>query len=79
VIVARANASESSIAAAVDQINQLLPDYARIGKWLPAVEAFTPGNGQLTSNGRLRRADIFAAYADRIETLYEENSHVVLC
>ncbi len=79
VIVARANASASSIAAAVDQINQLLPDYARIGKWLPALQAFTPSNGQLTSNGRLRRAEIFAAYADRIAALYEENTHVVLC
>ena len=79
VLVARDNASASSVAAAVDLINHLLPDYARIGKWLLAREAFTPSNGQLTRNGRLRRADIFAAYADRIEVLYEEDTHVVLC
>jgi long-subunit acyl-CoA synthetase (AMP-forming) len=79
VIVPRADADASSVAAAVAQVNQLLPDYARVGRWLPAGEAFTPGNGQLTANGRLRRAAIVAAYSDRIEALYQENTHDIFC
>lgn len=79
VLVPRADARASCIAAAVAQINQLLPDYARIGKWLPALEAFTPDNGQRTPSGRLRRAEIHAAYAGKIAALYAEGTDVVLC
>ncbi|KPL68465.1 AMP-dependent synthetase [Erythrobacter sp. SG61-1L] len=49
------------LAAAVDAVNNTLPDYARIAKWREAAH-FTPGNGQLTGNGRLRRAAISATY-----------------
>lgn len=48
----------------VDQVNQGLPDYARVTHWRRAREPFTPANGLATSNGRLRRGDILAAYHD---------------
>ena len=41
----------------VSAANLRLPSYARIGRW-SRVEAFTPQNGQLTVNGKLRRSCI---------------------
>ncbi|MER2555509.1 MAG: long-chain acyl-CoA synthetase, partial [Thauera sp.] len=46
--------------------NAGLPDYARAGRWLRAETPFTPGNGFLTANGRLRRAALAAHYLPRI-------------
>jgi long-subunit acyl-CoA synthetase (AMP-forming) len=59
---------------AVAAANQSLPDYARIGKWLIASEPFTPQNNLLTSNGRLRRAEILARYGAAVDQLYEESN-----
>ena len=52
---------DADLTAAVDAVNAALPAYARIAKWREAAH-FTPGNGRLTGNGRLRRAEISAAY-----------------
>ena len=71
VIVARGGATESAIAAALAETNASLPDYARIGAWIPADAPFAVENGQSTPNGRLRRASIGAAYGDRLEALYQ--------
>ncbi|PIQ12698.1 MAG: long-chain acyl-CoA synthetase [Hydrogenophilales bacterium CG_4_9_14_3_um_filter_59_35] len=70
----------SAVAEAVAAANAGLPDYARVGRWILAEESFTPANGQLTANGRPRREAIWAAYASRIEYLYqqEEEIHDVL-
>ena len=48
------------------------PDYARIAAWVRADAPFTPENGLLTPNGRLRRAHIFAAYAQALERLWSK-------
>ncbi len=61
-----------AVAQAVAAANQTLPDYARIGKWLVASAPFTPQNGLLTANGRLRREEIRAEYAPLLNRLYEE-------
>ncbi|MDR2856984.1 MAG: AMP-binding protein [Novosphingobium sp.] len=53
----------ADIEAAVAAANARLPAYARIGEWRE-VAHFTPMNGQLTGNGRLRRSVIAAAYLD---------------
>jgi long-subunit acyl-CoA synthetase (AMP-forming) len=63
VIVARGHADPAAITAAITAVNRELPDYARVGAWIPASSAFTPANGQLTANGRPRREIIAAAYA----------------
>jgi len=55
---------DADLAAAIAAANDRLPAYARIGAWREAAH-FTPMNGQLTGNGRLRRAAIAAAYLDR--------------
>jgi long-subunit acyl-CoA synthetase (AMP-forming) len=78
VIVANANANISNIDLEIAKINTLLPDYARVSKYLLADEAFSLHNNFLTANGRLRRAEIFKYYQSLIEHLYQGNTHAVL-
>lgn len=61
------------IQQALDRINEDLPDYARIRRWVLAEEAFTPANGLLTQNGRLRREAIARRYRDRLNEIYRNN------
>ncbi|OIQ78255.1 long-chain-fatty-acid--CoA ligase FadD15 [mine drainage metagenome] len=77
VIVMRPGYSAAAVEAAVQLANRVLPDYARIASWLPAAAPFTPSSGQLTPNGRLKRAAIESAYADALESLYQKESDVV--
>jgi pyrroloquinoline quinone (PQQ) biosynthesis protein C len=51
----------ADIAGAVAAANALLPVYARVAAWR-VVAPFTPLNGHLTGNGRLRRAAIAQAH-----------------
>jgi long-subunit acyl-CoA synthetase (AMP-forming) len=79
IIVPRQNVPDLAqrIEADLGKVNDRLPDYARIRRWLLAPEAFRPENGMLTPNGRLRRVEILAAYGERLEQLYEdEHAHV---
>ena len=62
----RADCSDAELDAAVAAANAGLPDYARAGRWLRADAPFTPANGLLTANGRLRRAALAAHYLPRI-------------
>jgi long-chain acyl-CoA synthetase len=71
VIVPRASATEEAVSAAVDRVNEQLPDYARVGAWIVASEPFSSDNGQSTPNGRPRREAISKAYAAAIESLYQ--------
>lgn len=66
--------AQTAVAAAVAAANRELPDYARVQRWLIASEAFTPDNGLLTSNGRVRRAAVAARYGEQLDTLYLETS-----
>jgi long-subunit acyl-CoA synthetase (AMP-forming) len=61
-----------AVAQAVAAANRTLPDYAQVGKWLIAGAPFTPQNGLLTANGRLRRDEIRAEYAAQIKQIYGE-------
>ncbi len=76
VIVARGNAE--AVSRAIAETNQLLPDYAQIRKWVVAQAPFTPHNGQLTPNGRLRRDNIREIYQTPLNALYEEPHETVL-
>lgn len=57
--------------AAVARANQLLPAYARIAAWRE-VPHFTPMNGQLTGNGRLRRKAIAEYWLAGDESFYKQ-------
>jgi long-chain acyl-CoA synthetase len=72
VIVARPGATAADVAAAIAAANRNLPGYAQVRQWLPAREAFSGTNGELTTNGRLRRAAVAARYATDLEHLYTE-------
>ncbi|HKU39327.1 MAG TPA: AMP-binding protein [Polyangiales bacterium] len=54
-----------------EQVNATLPHYQRLRKVYRAPEPFTPENGLLTANQKLRRAQIEARYRDAIEEMYK--------
>jgi long-subunit acyl-CoA synthetase (AMP-forming) len=70
VIVPRSVAAIPAIAQAIADTNRLLPDYAQIKHWLPASSPFSPQNGQMTPNGRLKRDAIWTHYQREIEAMY---------
>ncbi len=70
VIVSQAN--NLQISAAINTLNQSLPDYAQIKSWLNADAPFSTRNNQLTANGRLKRDVIWQAYQAKINKLYND-------
>lgn len=56
-----ASSPHADLTVAVAAANAILPAYARIVRWRPAAP-FSPMNGLLTGNGRLRRDAIIATY-----------------
>lgn len=56
----------------INQINQSLPQYAQLYKWLRLEQPLTSLNGLLTLNGRPRREAIFNHFQDSLESLYQE-------
>ncbi len=74
VIVARSGATAQDVSAAIAAANRKLPAYAQVRHWLAADEPFSSENGELTTNGRMRRAVIAARYASRINQLYLEQA-----
>lgn len=78
IIVPAKNAIPADIDIAIEKINQLLPDYARVSQWISADAPFAPQNNQLTANGRLRRVAVWQHYKERIDEIYKEKSYAVL-
>lgn len=66
VVPSRADLSAAALEAAVARANQGLPPYARVGRWRP-VAPFDPARGELTGNGRPRRAALRETHRDFIE------------
>jgi len=60
--------TDAQIEAAVASANARLPAYAHVTRWRRAAP-FTPANGQLTANGRLRRDMITAKYMNGDEAM----------
>lgn len=71
IAVPQPEVSIEQVAQAIAQANQSLPDYAQVGDVVFASQTFSPANGQLTANGRLKRDMIAAAYAAEINAIYE--------
>jgi long-subunit acyl-CoA synthetase (AMP-forming) len=74
VIVPTRGARPEEVDQAIQRTNALLPDYARVARWLPAEEPFSPANGLLTGTGRIRRDRILDRYHSDIEYLYHEEN-----
>jgi long-subunit acyl-CoA synthetase (AMP-forming) len=74
VLVPRGAAPGATLEADISKVNDRLPDYARVRRWIVADSAFSPANGMATANGRLRRDAILACYRDRLNRLYEDDA-----
>jgi long-chain acyl-CoA synthetase len=61
----------AAVQAALDAINPELPHYRQIRNFTILKDAFTPDNGLITANGKLRRAMINMRYAAEINVMYD--------
>jgi long-chain acyl-CoA synthetase len=61
----------SAVQVALDAVNLDLPHYRQIRNFTVVHDAFTPENGLLTANGKLRRDAINARYASEINAMYD--------
>jgi long-subunit acyl-CoA synthetase (AMP-forming) len=78
VLVSRSDIAPQVMNQAVAVVNQILPDYARIGGWIAADHPFSPANGLANGAGCIQRQAIHDQYRDRIEQLYgTEEIHAV--
>jgi long-chain acyl-CoA synthetase len=59
-----------AVQAALDGANRELPHYRQIRSFAVLQEVFSPENGMLTTNGKLRRDAINKRYAAEIDALY---------
>jgi long-chain acyl-CoA synthetase len=62
---------ESAVQTALDALNAALPHYRQVRRFAVIPVPFTPENGLLTANGKLRRDAINARFAREIEALYQ--------
>jgi long-chain acyl-CoA synthetase len=64
------NITPAQLDSVLAQVNQELPHYQRLRKAQLITEPFTPDNGMLTANQKLRRKAIEQRYRDTIEEMY---------
>ena len=67
IVPSGSNISVSTLQTVIDHANQLLPDYARIGRWHVLAKPFSVSDGLLTANGRPRRDQIIEFYRSLIQ------------
>jgi long-chain acyl-CoA synthetase len=60
-----------AVKAALDAVNPGLPHYRQVRNFAIVDENFTPENGLLTVNGKLRRDAINARFAPQIKSMYD--------
>jgi long-chain acyl-CoA synthetase len=59
------------VQSALDAVNPDLPHYRHVRNFAVVREVFTPENGMLTANGKLRRDAINARFASEINSMYD--------
>lgn len=62
--------AEAMLPAYLATVNQQLPDYAQIKKYLVLTQPLSVADGTLTANGRPRRAEVFKKYQSQINDLF---------
>jgi long-chain acyl-CoA synthetase len=60
-----------TVQSALDAVNPSLPHYRQVRKFEIVREDFTPENGLLTANGKLRRDAISTRFASEINSMYD--------
>jgi long-subunit acyl-CoA synthetase (AMP-forming) len=63
-------APDAAVEAAIAAANTVLPSYAQVRHWARAPGPFTPADGTLTANGRLRRRQIHSRLGALLDDLY---------
>ena len=66
-----------AVQAALDVVNSELPHYRQVRNFTVIADAFTPENGLLTANGKLKRDAINQKYREEIERMYQRHSAAV--
>jgi long-chain acyl-CoA synthetase len=61
----------AAVQGAIEVLNGELPHYRRVRTFKMIGEAFPPGSGLLTANGKLRRDVVSSRYAAEINAMYE--------
>jgi long-chain acyl-CoA synthetase len=61
-----------AVQAALDLVNSELPHYRHVRNFTILPEAFTPENGLLTANGKLRREAINEKFSKEVEQMYRK-------
>jgi long-chain acyl-CoA synthetase len=61
-----------AVQSALDIVNSELPHYRQVRSFTILHDAFTPENGMLTANGKLRRDAINVKYREEIEQMYRK-------
>ena len=61
----------AAVQSALDAVNPELPHYRQVRKFTIVSDIFSPENGLLTVNGKLRRDAINARYASEINAMYD--------
>jgi long-chain acyl-CoA synthetase len=64
----------AAVQAALDAVNPELPHYRQIRNFALVPDVFSPENGLLTVNGKLRRDAINARYASEIKAMYDSKA-----
>lgn len=72
-IVPMPGGTDEAVAAALARVNRRLPDYAHVAKWR-RTPPFDSALGQLTANGRPRRAVLLKTYADFVHAPEHETA-----
>jgi len=67
----------AAVQAALDEVNSELPHYRQVRSFAVLPEGFTPENGLLTANGKLKRDTINKKYRDEIEQMYRKQAAAV--
>ena len=62
------------VQAALDHVNADLPHYRQVRNFAIIQEAFTPENGLLTANGKLRRDAINQRYREQMDRMYTKQA-----
>ena len=67
----------ATVQAAVDAVNSELPHYRQVRNFCVIKDIFTPENGVLTANGKLKREAISQKYHEEIDQMYRKHAVAV--
>ena len=74
-VIVTGNLSPDRIESALNNVNQALPHYKQIRRFVRSPEPFTVESGLLTANRKLKRGLIEAHFRSEIEALYATSGH----